>query len=102
MSYANLGIAIRYLCAGIWISSNLDDSNDRCLLPSTILQFFEMASEGWFLSIVLDIRYAILNPFINYKKTMPVYVINNFYKSKYHVYMCMCPIGTTRSHGVWD
>jgi len=48
---------------------------DECRLASSLLQFFELASEGWFLCVSLDIRVSLNNPFSNYTSRMLRYHI---------------------------
>ncbi len=49
-----------------------DGKNDSglCTFVAGILQFFILASELWFLCIILDIRASIRNPFTNFQKSL--------------------------------
>ena len=48
---------------------------ENCRTASSLLQFFELASEGWFMCVSFDIRESLSNPFSNYKTRMVWYHI---------------------------
>ncbi len=46
-----------------------DESLDRgCNAPAAILEFFEIASEAWFLCMAVDLAITLLNPFSPFRK----------------------------------
>lgn len=75
----DFGIGLRFVLSPIFmdavcghsscsISGELDDDGagggeDECALSAGMLQFFEMASEAWFLCLAYDLAVTITNPF---------------------------------------
>jgi len=73
----DMGLGVRFLTYHLWNLYtcgqfqchivNPDGSytsyQDRCNLPSAVLEFFELASEGWFICLAIDLAITISNPF---------------------------------------
>ncbi len=54
--------------------SSGDESLDRgCNAPAAILEFFEIASEAWFLCMAVDLAITLLNPFSPFRKRLSFY-----------------------------
>ena len=55
-----------------WFYCCIDDRNrhdeEDCNVASALLQFFEMASEMWFLCLSVDIFISVTNPLASFKK----------------------------------
>lgn len=88
-SVSDLGVAVRfiatyqfnnYICGKDDCSSfmkpypgSVDDDNytlalhNSCGFPSAFFEFFEIASEVWFLCIAIDLWISIMNPFSSTK-----------------------------------
>jgi len=71
---------------------------DRCGLPSAVLEFFEIASEGWFICLAVDLAITISNPFSSFKDRL----------SKYHIFswcfggVMSLILGASKDlHGFW-
>ena len=76
-AFCDLGLGLRFLCyylqnlyvcnsAQCYITNSdgvYSDYQNRCNLPSAILEFFEIASEGWFICLAIDLAVTISNPF---------------------------------------
>ena len=82
-SFCDFGLSIRFVASHafhilICGSSSCDItsplSKERlCGAPSAMFEFFEMASEAWFLCIAVDLLISISNPFSSFKSRMKYY-----------------------------
>ena len=76
----DLGLGLRFLCyylQNLYVCNSAQcyitypdgsrtDYQNRCNLPSAILEFFEIASEGWFICLAIDLAVTISNPFSSF------------------------------------
>mmetsp|Transcript_1142 Transcript_1142/g.998 ORF Transcript_1142/g.998 Transcript_1142/m.998 type:complete len:1070 (-) Transcript_1142:43-3252(-) len=82
-AFGDFGLAVRFLATNgfnLMVCGALDcsiqnnlSSQSNCGFASFMLQFFEMASEGWFLCSGLDLYFSITQPFSNFKSRLPYY-----------------------------
>jgi hypothetical protein len=47
--------------------SQYDDKEHVCKIPSGFMEFFEIASEAWFLCLAWDLAVSVTNPFSTIK-----------------------------------
>ena len=77
----DFGLGIRFLCyylQSLYVcgdyqcyitdpDGNFTNYENQCDLPSAVLEFFEIASEGWFICLAIDLAITISNPFSSFK-----------------------------------
>jgi len=82
-SFCDFGLSIRFVASHAFhvlvcgnqvcnVFSGHDDQN-MCGVPSAMFEFFEMASEMWFLCIAFDLLISISNPFSTFNSRMKYY-----------------------------
>jgi hypothetical protein len=59
----------------------------RCRVPSMIMQFLQIASEGWLLCIAFDLAVTITNPFSSLEKRFVLMFIRFSVHSLTHPFM---------------
>ena len=47
----------------------------RCNVPAAVLEFFEIASEGWFICLAIDLAISISNPFSSFPDRLDLFSI---------------------------
>lgn len=82
-SFCDFGLSIRFVASHAFSFLICGDSScdirspfsqeNLCGAPSAMFEFFEMASEAWFLCIVVDLLITISNPFSSFKGRMKYY-----------------------------
>eukprot|EP00301_Raphidiophrys_heterophryoidea_P001704 c10812_g1_i2.p1 GENE.c10812_g1_i2~~c10812_g1_i2.p1 ORF type:complete len:739 (-),score=142.86 c10812_g1_i2:86-2302(-) len=63
-------VAVRFFVDPVLHTFLTDES---CRLSSMVLEFFELASEGWFLCVMVDLVLTLRNPFANYRRNLRIY-----------------------------
>ncbi len=64
------GIVRVHYDSGLFTLEDGKDDSGLCTFVAGVFQFFILASELWFLCIILDIRESIRNPFTNFQKSL--------------------------------
>jgi hypothetical protein len=82
-SFCDFGLSVRFVASHAFhvlvcgtqhcnVFSGHDDQS-MCGVPSAMFEFFEMASEMWFLCIAFDLLVSISNPFSTFNSRMKYY-----------------------------
>ena len=82
-SFCDFGLSTRFVASHAFhllVCGTMDckifsghDNQEMCGVPSAMFEFFEMASEAWFLCIAFDLLVSISNPFSSFKSRMKYY-----------------------------
>jgi hypothetical protein len=81
----DMGLGIRFLCTPLFnmmvcgktkcvLGVDICDEN-QCAIASAMFEFFEIASEAWFLCIAVDLLLTQTNPFSNFEHRLKKYHI---------------------------
>ena len=65
-------MAYHLTASHVWLA---EDGDGKCGASAAMLEFFEIASEAWFLCLALDMLVSISNPFSTFKERYVVVVL---------------------------
>jgi hypothetical protein len=74
------------------------ENQDRCRFPGSVLQFFLVASEMWFLCNAIDLYFSITNPFSSFKTRIKYYHIVCWTTA---LLVCLVPLALGPHHKVY-
>jgi hypothetical protein len=80
----DIGLALRFICGPLVdlrmcgevicdmqdLQSDSEAIERACNAPAAILEFFEIASEAWFLCMAIDLAITLMNPFSPFRKRL--------------------------------